>query len=250
MANSPSRKPTTRPDSKKASKKATKKAKVAKKAAPKKAAPKKASPKKAAPMPSWKYRRESGKEPGKVIRRIGDNNSITVYIQYKTLSSNTLIDILQHLEILKDTSIIAYYRKTGMPPSLEKMPPMYITYMATGNSIIFKLGGGLLPTIKNIDGNIVITINEKVALPAVVLYFAYLGLAAYQERKSADLDISIKELELEEKQDAKQERENNKKMKDAEKATENLIEYLNKHSEITKFDINKKSFKPLKKGKK
>lgn len=194
-----------------------------------------------------------GRVPRPAPRSQGGFSHLKVYMRYSTLSNQTMIEILLHIETIKNAALSEYGRLTGIRHP-EILQPINFTYIATGRSVTFKYGGGLLPSIKAVDGKIEVSVSEKVAIPFLVAFFLFKAYAAYldvgikyKEKQSIDLDVAIKQLELEEKQEAKAEREAKRKT-EVTVATENLLQYLINNPHIQRFEINNQPIKPLLKG--
>ena len=177
------------------------------------------------------------------------NQELEIFIQYKYLDNQELINILSNLnklysEILNITSPVYIENDIAMRNFME------ISSINTGESIRLKFKEGWKPELSLENRELNIKIPKKLGVPALILFFLLnsykIGIGTYNDtldNQLKRLDIKIKEIELYEKL------KKSKTIKTSERSiimqANKTIRYFIENEDITHVFINEVEILPL-----
>jgi hypothetical protein len=197
--------------------------------------------------------RGGGGVPTKAKTTARGGGGLVIHFAYTRLRNSTLAELLRQFEEIKDLSVVEYLQLANS--QIEKIPSFTIVAMHTGQSLKYSYGGGLVPKIKKEGNDYILSVSAKIAIPVIVAYYLFKGFDTYldmqnklKDSKIKDQEIELNKLQIEKEQDEKSERDTKKQNK-VNTATVQFIEYIQKHPEITSFQVNGKTIKPLPKSK-
>ncbi len=168
------------------------------------------------------------------------NTELEIYFKYNRLDTKDLIEILDNINRLYET-ILSCSAPVYVYNDIPLRNFMEIDSIHTGESIKFKLKEGWKPEFDIKDGDFNIQIPKMLGVPAIVIYFLLGGInnamginIKYQQTKLNDMELKIKQLDL----DKKIRDSSSEKKRKINFQTRKTIHSIINNKEIHYFEIN------------